>query len=387
MPNVSDINQLKAGAKLTEGQGAFWRANSDNSVTLFKRIRGKDSRVGRYDRPLTAARLREARAAAASLLSPKATAVAPVLSGSITLAELWEAYSSQRARDWSEGYYEDSVARIRMHVEPHDVFQTDITQITTPMLVATLKPLRLKQLDTETKVRGLINQCFEYAVAMGYCENNPVASIPVLWRTLGLTADTQQGLPALTDLNELRGVLRASRQSYARLAVRVAAEVQARLVQRSDTILGARWDDIRDGVLVIPRERLRKRPGWPDQALVLPARVRALLDDLPKRNEFIFASASSKHRRLTIESLSKHYSKGLGLKGVMVPHGWRSSFRTIMGSQVRADGSRRFDLDVIEECLDHTTGSKVTRAYTREKPVQAMGLVLEAWGDLLDEPV
>jgi hypothetical protein len=51
MPNVSDINQLKAGAKLTEGQGAFWRANSDNSVTLFKRIRGKDSAVSKNKHP------------------------------------------------------------------------------------------------------------------------------------------------------------------------------------------------------------------------------------------------------------------------------------------------------------------------------------------------
>ena len=56
MPNVSDINQLKAGAKLTEGQGAFWRANSDNSVTLFKRIRGKDSRVGNDIQILTSRR-------------------------------------------------------------------------------------------------------------------------------------------------------------------------------------------------------------------------------------------------------------------------------------------------------------------------------------------
>lgn len=387
--NTSELNRLRRGSKLSDGQGKYWRANSDDSVSLFQRIKNKDHRVARLERPVTAARLREARAAAALLPRHEQIWVEPngasqSIGSESTLGELWTAYSGLMKEVWSAGYYDDSVARIRIHIEPSGLLDRRLYEVTTSDLSDVLMPLRRRQRDTENKVRGLLNKTFTYALARRYTDTNPVASLPLLWQTLGLTKGVQEHLPAIVDLDRLQEILVLNRASNARLAVRLATEVQARLVQRSNEILSLTWADIDDEAITIPRSRMKMKQGRPDQRLIIPTQVRALLSVLPKKNEFVFASAVSGSGRLAIESLSTHLSRGLQLKDQHVPHGWRSGFRTIMSNRLTPTGTRLFDLDVIEEVLDHKTGTEVSRAYNREKPTQAMGAVLQAWGDLLD---
>lgn len=381
--NTSDLNRLSPGKKISDGQATYWRANKDGSVSLYQRIKNKDHRIARLERPVSAARLREARAAAATLERNPASAPAErgiTIDGDTSLGGYWKVYSSHMKSTWSAGYYDDSIARIRLHIEPSGLLNRQLNQVTTSELSDVLTPLRRRQRDTENKVRGLLNQTFTYALALGHVDTNPVAGLPLLYRTLGLTEGDKEHLPAIVDIDQLREILALNRASDARLAVRTAVEVQARLAQRSNEILSLKWEDLEGDSIVIPRSRMKMKQGRPDQRLIIPTQVRALLNALPRHNEFIFASAASGSGRLSIESLSKHLSKGLKLKDQHVPHGWRSAFRTIMSNRLTTTGARLFDLDVIEEVLDHQTGTEVSRAYTREKPTKAMGAVLQKWG-------
>ncbi|HVG51612.1 MAG TPA: site-specific integrase [Xanthobacteraceae bacterium] len=67
-------------------------------------------------------------------------------------------------------------------------------------------------------------------------------------------------------------------------------------------------------------------------------------------------------------------------------HGFRASFKTWAGDQLRDDGSRKFDHDVVELCLAHNPGTEAERAYRRSTLLAARQPVMLAWADYLTPP-
>lgn len=379
---VAQLNALAANKKLNESDGVWFRCNTAGTViTVYRRIDGRDYVVIKLDRPVNGNALAMARVDArqfkpAAIIQPDSTESVPAA----TLGDLWFQYRSQMIDQWSVGYAEDCDSRIRRFIAPHKIWDQHPNQISTQDFSNVLRPIRVKQPDTEIKVRSIINSMYAYSIALGTGTNNPVAGMPRLWSILGLKKPKKHH-PAILEIEALRDIIKSIRLSDARLSVRAAAEFQARTAQRSFEVVAARWDEIYQDKWTIPRDRMKVSDSTrPDQVLILPSAALALLDRLPRVSGYVFASRAAKHGHVTIEALSKLYRVQLGLKNQHVPHGWRSSFRTIMES-----AHPEIAISVLEHTIDHTVGSDVERAYARAKPIDSIGAALAKWGVLLGD--
>lgn len=71
--------------------------------------------------------------------------------------------------------------------------------------------------------------------------------------------------------------------------------------------------------------------------------------------------------------------KRAGLFGAHVPHGWRSSFATIMAERNPADAP------IIDLMLAHAPKDQVAAAYNRAQYLPKRREIAQAWADLLLE--
>jgi hypothetical protein len=71
------------------------------------------------------------------------------------------------------------------------------------------------------------------------------------------------------------------------------------------------------------------------------------------------------------------------MSGKHVPHGWRSSIRTIASEQVGKDGRPLFAKSWIDAIQDHLSGNQTTDAYVRRADAAGGGRVLKWWCDQL----
>jgi integrase len=95
---------------------------------------------------------------------------------------------------------------------------------------------------------------------------------------------------------------------------------------------------------------------------------------------YIFRSVRQPRRPLSDSTLSKSYREA-GFSGVHVPHGWRSTFSTIMNERAKEAG-REGDRAVIDLMLSHVP-SGVEAAYNRAAYMPRRREIAQEWADLL----
>lgn len=71
--------------------------------------------------------------------------------------------------------------------------------------------------------------------------------------------------------------------------------------------------------------------------------------------------------------------KAAGYGGAHVPHGWRSTFSTVMNERYPPDHA------VIELMLAHAPGNKVAAAYNRAAFLKRRTELAQIWADLILE--
>jgi integrase len=141
---------------------------------------------------------------------------------------------------------------------------------------------------------------------------------------------------------------------------------------RTNEVTGAVWDEIKlaDKVWVIPPERMKmSRP----HRVPLSDAALAILKALPreKGNKFVFCSLTEPGKALSNMAMSMLLRR-MGHDDITV-HGFRSTFRTWAGEKTS------FPHDVIELCLAHQVGTKVTRAYQRSDLLEKRRPLMATW--------
>ena len=118
------------------------------------------------------------------------------------------------------------------------------------------------------------------------------------------------------------------------------------------------------------------------QVLHLPPKLVAWIDKLPRRGPYVFADAKGEGKIAT-GTLDKAFRDTLGMAGVHVPQGWRSSLRTLARDAADAEGRPLFSKDWIDAVADHSSGSAVTDRYIRAAAVAGGARVLAWWTEQL----
>jgi integrase len=188
-----------------------------------------------------------------------------------------------------------------------------------------------------------------------------------------------RNMPAVTE-RELPALLRAI-DSYAEPVTRRGLWLLAHTMTRTSELIGARWDEIRDDVWVIPGERMKRKKNGKGVPHVVPLspRVRAILTELePMTGDSPYWLASPINPNVPISNNTLLFALyRLGYKGRMTGHGFRSVASTILNE------SGLWSRDAIERQLAHKETDRVREAYHRAEYLDERRRIMVWYSDYL----
>lgn len=232
-----------------------------------------------------------------------------------------------------------------------DLGNVDVREITPAMVLSVLRKIeRRPAVETAKRVRQRMSAVFEYAIASGLTDKDPAAVVS------SALVPLQKGhQPAVTDLDGARKILQAVADVPAHPGTKLAIFLLALTAVRPGEIVGAAWDefvlDAEQPYWLISAERMKMKrahvvPLAPEALAVIEA-VRPLTGRMP----FLFPNVRQAHKPMSANAMGYLLNRA-GYHGRHVPHGWRSTFSTIMNERYPKD---RATIDLM---LAHVRGGK-----------------------------
>ncbi len=400
---LSDIQCRKARPadrdyKLADERGLYLYVTTKGykSWRMKYRFAGKEKRIifGAYP-DLSLAEAREARDAARKQLAQdidpgvakKQKAAALKVETEASFERLALDWHAVMAPTWSGAYAKTVMYALKRDLIPQ-LGALPIGTLTKPMILERLKMIEARgAIETAKRVRQMIEDIFEHAIGLGYDIDNPAAS------KFSLRPLIQHKRPALTDIEALRTMLWTVEQSRARPVTKLASRMIALTAVRPGVVQTLPWDEVTgldecEPVWIIPAARMkltqqRKREEAFDHHVPLAAQVMELLASLrilTGQGPLAFPQSRSTRKPLSDATISKMY-RDAGFTGEHVPHGWRSSFSTIMNERAAAM-DRPEDRAIIDLMLAHRPKG-TEPIYNRAVYMPRRRVIAQEWADLL----
>jgi integrase len=233
-----------------------------------------------------------------------------------------------------------------------------VNAIEPPEVLECVKAIEPRSVDLARRARQRISAVFCYAIAEGKAKSDPAA--PIL-NAMGVHIKGHR--PAIVRLEPARAMLRAAETTEAHPITKLANRWLAITAVRPFEARFARWEEFEgvdgaDPLWRIPAERMKMKrehvvPLTPQAIEILNA-AKKISGHLP----IVFPS--TRNVRVAIsENAIGYYLNRAGYAGQHVPHGWRSTFSTLMNERHPADEA------VIELMLAHLKKDQVAAAYNR----------------------
>jgi integrase len=199
------------------------------------------------------------------------------------------------------------------------------------------------------QLRAMLKEVFMYAIAKLECKGNPAAS-----HKFKLPKLKPKKLPAIVTPSQVAELLRAIRDYDGRLFTTAALMVLAYTFVRPANIIKMEWDEIVDGVWIIPAHKMKMRK---QHRVPLSRQVLAILAELRKltNSKYVFSTSNKPMG-------SKTLNRALGQLGYATKHcahGFRSTASTLLNAECRWPAA------IIELQLAHGDEDKVAAAYNR----------------------
>lgn len=322
----------------------------------------------------------------------KAQAVADALDNFEKIARAWHVV---KAKSLTERYAQHILSRLENHVFG-SLGAKPIRAITPPMVLAMIRKIEKSGAhDMAHRVRNHVSDVFVWAIASGLAETDPAAIIkkalvptdPKLRPAMMQVAQARKMLSAIeANSGPFWSTLLASRL----LALTAARPGVVRLAERAEFegLDGANpiW---RIPAAKMKLTRSQKRDiTW---EFVIPlsrqaadtARA-AISESLACRSEtgpyWLFPGVGGWKRPISDSTMSKLYREA-GFAGIHVPHGWRSTFSTVMNERAALEDQER-DRAIIDLMLAHAQQG-VEPIYNRAMYLPRRRELAQQWADLL----
>jgi len=244
-------------------------------------------------------------------------------------------------------------------------------------------------IDTAHRLLWRVNSVFDLAIADGHAEINPAASIKAILQTVSF-----KKYPAILEIGRARAFLSAFESRPGQPATKLASRLLALTAARPGPLQMAEASEFidLDGAEPrwrIPASKMKLELTESEQAtfdFIIPLSTHAVETvkvaiGFAAGRRYLFPSPWYSHRPISNNTLNTAYKKVDGFDREHVPHGWRSSFSTIMNERA-ADLERPGDRAVIALMLAHKpqgTESHYNRAaYMRQRRALA-----QEWADML----
>jgi integrase len=416
---IVEIRNAKPQAsdyRLADSQGLFLHVTSAGGKFWRYRYRigpkEKTLTLGRYpELGLVAAR--EAHYEARKMVSEgkdpalekQKVKAARIEAAKITFRKLAEEWLEDQEPIWSAS----NAKRVRNRFE-RDLYplfgNLPIGQIESAPILKALRKIEARgSIETAKRVRGYIKCVFRRAKGEGLVDHAILLEIDEIKDALK-PARRGSRQPALTEVQEVVEFQKVVDRSTSSLAVKLASRLLALTLVRVGVLRTALWSEFEGiewenpdavpnaPIWRIPASRMKLdvedkgNPAFGHDVPLPHQAVEALRALRPLTGGFVLLFPSSKSWRepMSDAALSTMYKRmgGGRYKNVMVPHGWRSSFSTIMNERA-AELERDGDRMVIDMVLAHVPPgvSASEWAYNRSRYRKPRGTLIQIWADLI----
>lgn len=265
-----------------------------------------------------------------------------------------------------------------------------IREITPPLVLMTIRAIEARgSIEMAHRVRQHMSAIFLYAIGLGWTDTNPAMVIqPVLVKRIKTRRPAvltiEQASKIITRTEGLERPYWATLLASRLLALTAARPGVLRLAEPKE------FEDLdgKDPVWRIPAEKMKlTREQKKDLTLefVIPLScqavsvVKAALQ-LSGGKKWLFPGVRGNAAPITDSTLSKLYRLA-GFSGVHVPHGWRSTFSTLMNQRAALE-NRIGDREVIDLMLAHMQEG-VEPIYNRYAYMPRRRELAQEWADML----
>ena len=311
------------------------------------------------------------------------------------IAREW--YSKQELR-WKPVHAKDVIVSLERDVF-EDIGSLPITAIDATHVLATLQKVEDRgAIETAHRLRQRISAIYAYAIANGHATSDPAASLVKVLKA----KPSKRRWPAVITIKEAQDVLSLTDTAEASPVVKLAARFLALTAQRPGMIRWLEWKDIREfnpeaggcdteAIWIAPAVKMKQElEQREDESFNHPVPLGLAASDVLREawkfsagSNYVFPGAHSIHKPMSENALSYLFLRE-GLRKRHVPHGWRSTFSTIMNEWIVEHGGPRDPL-IIDLMLAHTptglSGSELR--YMRAGFIDRRRKLAAIWTDIL----
>lgn len=277
---------------------------------------------------------------------------------------------------WTPGHAVTIIRRLEHDVFPY-IGKRPVLDIKAPELLAVLRRIEDRgALETAHRIKSIAGQVFRYAIATGRAERDPSSDLRG-----ALPQPKEKHHAAITDPNEVGGLLRAIDGYQGSFVVKCALKLAPLFFVRPGELRHAEWGeiDLNEAVWNIPAHKMKMDK---DHIVPLCTQAVAILTELRQltgTSKYVFPSARSSARPMS-ENAVLAALRYLGYdKETMTGHGFRAMARTIIDEVLKVRP------DVIEHQLAHAVRDPTGRAYNRTTHLNERKVMMQTWADYLDQ--
>ncbi len=277
-------------------------------------------------------------------------------------------------KDYTKKTHNGSLSRLKSYVFPF-IGETEISEIKAPNILPLLKNIQSAgKLHSISKVRGLISQVFDYAVARGLCEYNPTISL----RKATKTPPKTRHFPSITTPNDISQLLRDIDNYCGAITTKIALQISVHVMLRPGEIRKSKWQyiDFNNKQWNLPAEIMKKRTPHlvplSNQVIKLLTKLRSIT----YHSDYLFPQHKNKGKVIS-ENTMNQALKTMGYKNKIVSHGFRSMASTVLHEN-------GFDTMHIEKQLSHSDRNKIRASYNHAEYLEQRRQMLQWWSNYLD---
>ncbi len=403
--------------KITDGNGLFLHVSKKGHKTFRFKFRFEKKEqlliIGAYpEMSLAGARerrndarklLREGRDPRHSFNRLKLVGDAAGTKGFETLAREWH---DNRQPQWKPVHAKDVITSLERDVFPL-LGPMPLMEIDEQLLLKVLQKVENRgAIETARRLRQRISSVFLYARAHGVKIGNPAALIGELLKP----RPPSRRFPAIVTVEGIRLLLLDCDRAGASPITRLGARYLALTSQRPGMVRHLEWNDLSgidwsdpsadspEALWTVPAAKLKlelklgEDETYNHRVALAPQAVETLraVRWLTGRAQYVFPNSRSGLKPMSENAIGYLYNRE-GYQGKHVPHGWRSSFSTVMNEQAERElgQDRRLLADrfIIDLMLAHTPSGMSAKelVYNRASYMPRRRELAGIWADMIME--
>lgn len=300
----------------------------------------------------------------------------------------------QQQHMWTPKHASNIMRGLEREVFPH-LGSLPITQIKAGLVLASvLQPIEQRgAIDRAHRTCQRISAIFEFAKASDLAEHDPAAKL-----TGALKRKANGRRPALRSVEDARALLLAAEAEPGQPMTKLASRLLAVTAVRSGSLRHAEPHEFEglDGpepIWHIPASKMKldvKQKQMEEFEFIVPLSLQAveivkLAIQFTAGGRYVFPNTRSANKPMSDSALSMMYRRLPQFAMRHVPHGWRSTFSTIMNERAQ-EVDRPGDRPVIDLMLAHKPVG-VEAIYNRASFMTRRRKIAEEWAELLLGPL